>query len=62
MQFNHIGIFAKNLKEGKKYIYDIFDIKKVSKEFHDKEYALNIIKMNQLTTSKTTACAEMPSP
>lgn len=42
MKFNHIGIFAKNLKEGKKYIYDIFDIKKVSKEFHDKELKVSV--------------------
>ena len=35
MDFDHIGIFCKNLKIGRNYFSKIFEIKKKSKEFSD---------------------------
>jgi methylmalonyl-CoA/ethylmalonyl-CoA epimerase len=42
MNFDHIGIFVKDLKEGRNYFYQFFDIVNKSKEFHDHEMGVSV--------------------
>ena len=43
MKFNHIGIFSKNIKVGKKILCSYLNIKKIFKIFYDKNLGVKVI-------------------
>ena len=58
MNFDHIGIFVKNLKEGRKYFNLFFDIVDESQEYHD--YNINV--SVQFLYDKCGVCYEIVCP
>jgi len=58
MKFDHIGIFSKSLDEGRKHMYNIFEIKKLSQEFHDQSLKVSI----QFLTDKSGITYEIVAP
>ena len=58
MKFNHIGIFVKTLNEGREHISNVFNIKKLSQEFHDKSLKVS----TQFITDKSDITYEIVAP
>ena len=58
MKFDHIGIFSKSLDEGRKHMCNIFEIKKLSQEFHDQSLKVSI----QFLTDKSGITYEIVAP
>ena len=58
MIFDHIGIFVKNLNEGREYFKSIFDIKTISEEYHDDGMHVSV----QFLYDKCGVCYEIVSP
>jgi hypothetical protein len=58
MKFDHIGIFSKSLDEGRKHMRNIFEIKKLSREFHDQSLKVSI----QFLTDKSGITYEIVAP
>ncbi len=57
-KFNHIGIFSKNIKFGENELKKIFNIKKTSKIFIDKNLGVKI----KFLYDKDNICYEIVSP
>jgi len=58
MQFNHIGIFVKNIKFGEKELKKIIKIKKISKIFKDK----NLKVVVKFLHDRNNICYEIVAP
>ena len=58
MKFNHIGIFVKNIEEGRKEISKLINIKKVSKRYDDESLKVSV----QFITDQSSITYEIVAP
>ena len=58
IHFHHIGIFAKNIAEGKKFFQKIIKIKKQSKTYNDANLGVKVI----FLYDKKNICYEIVAP
>ena len=58
MKFNHIGIFVKDIEEGREEISKLLNIKKVSKRYDDENLKVSV----QFITDQSSITYEIVAP